>query len=94
MPSKSVADIEGPWNDPDWDSGLVARCKQYWSVPANELPDLAVATYLEQCIATQLMMEEARRRIALGRPDDSEFFDGQLCEALRRAIAASGERQR
>lgn len=85
MISKSVADVVGPWTDSNFGSGLIERCQNYWTVPAAELPDLMVATFLEQRIAMPLMIEEARRRLAKGEPDGSEFFDGQLSEALEKA---------
>jgi hypothetical protein len=92
MTVKSVADIEGPWIESDFKSGLIERCKSYWTVPVDKLLDLMVATYLSQRIATAIMIEEAKRRVALGKPDDSELFDGQWNEALARAIAVSGHR--
>jgi hypothetical protein len=89
MPFKSVADFEGPWVDSDFHSGLIDHCKRYWTVPVNEIPDVMVATYLNQRIATPLMIEEARRRLASGKIDDTELFDGQLSEALQRTNEAS-----
>jgi hypothetical protein len=83
--TRSVSDIEGPWTDPEASTGLIQRCKRYWNVAANQLPDLMVATYLEQEIATQLMIAEAERRLASGTNDDSELYEGQLAEALKRA---------
>jgi len=88
MNFKSVADIQGPWTDPGFESSLLDRCKQHWSIPVNELPDVMVATYLDQKIATSLMISEARRRIESGKLDDTEFFDGQLREALEKAVDA------
>ena len=93
MTPKSVADIEGPWVDSNFDSGLIERCKRYWTVPVSELPDMMVATFLNQRIAAAVMIEEARRRIESGKLDDTELFDGQLHEALERATATSGHRQ-
>src|SRR6266496_3325425 len=29
----SVADIRGAWGEPDWDSGLIDRCRKAWSRP-------------------------------------------------------------
>ena len=86
--AQSVSDIEGPWKEPDWDSCLIERCRQYWDVSIDRLPDLVVATYLDQGIAVPLVVEEARRRLASGNLDGSELFEGQLAEAFqRRAIA-------
>jgi hypothetical protein len=86
--TQSVADVVGLWVEPEWESGLVDRCKRYWSTPVNQLPDLLVATYLDQRIAMALMIDEARRRMESAARDDSELYDGQLAEAFRRA---SGE---
>jgi hypothetical protein len=86
MPEPSVADIEGPWSNPSGEeSGLIERCREHWTVPADELPDVMVATFLNQGIAVSLMIAEARRRIAQNRIDESELYEGQLVEALNRA---------
>ncbi len=29
----TVAEILGPWVEPDWDSGLIARCREAWNKP-------------------------------------------------------------
>jgi hypothetical protein len=81
---KSVADVEGPWSDPQFDSSLIAGCKKYWDMPINELPDLMVATYLNQGFAIKEMLNEARDRIQRGSPDDTELYDGQLAETVMR----------
>lgn len=80
-----VAEIEGPWIDPEAPTGLIERCKRYWDVPLYQLPDIMVATFLQQGIAFQLMIDEAERRLASGRPDRSELYDGQLAQALKSA---------
>jgi hypothetical protein len=86
MNVQSVADVEGPLPPDEGPmTGLIERCVKHWSVPVNELPDHMVATYLQQGIATSLMIAEARRRIDSGIFDDSEWYEGQLAEALRRA---------
>src|SRR5882757_3105717 len=89
MPSTSVADVVGPWVDSNVDSGLIARCKAHWATPVGALPDLMVATYLNQQIAVMLMIEEAKRRLAVGRFDDTELYDSQLQKAVDRAKAAA-----
>jgi hypothetical protein len=78
-----VADIEGPWVEPDFPSGLINRCKRYWGVPVTELPNEMLATYLRQRIALQLMIPEARNRIEAGIDDDSGLYDGELEQALK-----------
>jgi hypothetical protein len=88
MELRSVSDIVGPWVETDRDSGLIERCRAYWSTPISELPDIALATFLEQRIAIGPVMAEARRRVDAGIGDGSEFFDGQLAEAVDRARSA------
>jgi hypothetical protein len=83
METRCVGDIEGPWVEPDFDSGLIARCRQYWYVPVSELPNQAIATYIRQRIALLLMIPEAMMRIEAGIDDDSEWFEGELVSALR-----------
>ena len=89
MNSLSVADIAGPWKEPDFDSGLIDRCRRYWSVPVNELPDLIVATYLNQRMALPIMIAEAQQRITAAKSDESEMFEGQLREALNQATRST-----
>ena len=88
MNSRCVADIEGRWVEPDWDSGLIARCREYWNVPVTDLPNGILATYLRQSIALPLLIPEGRKRIAAGFDDGSEMFDGELQETLQRACNA------
>ena len=85
MKFSSVADVAGPWVDTDFESELIERCKRYWNVPVNELPNEVLATYLRQRITLQLMIPEARKRLERGMNDDSEMYDGELSEALRGA---------
>jgi hypothetical protein len=79
---KSAADIYGPWVEPDWQSGLVDRLRQFWSVPIKELPDTGLALFLRQCTAVKPVLIEARRRLEVGQPDDSEMYDGELARAV------------
>jgi hypothetical protein len=85
MKLSCVADIEGSWVDPHFDSGLIERCKRYWSVPVTELPNEMPATYLRQRIALQLIIPEARKRLEAGVDDDSELYDGELAQAFEKA---------
>jgi hypothetical protein len=82
MSTRSVADIEGPWVDPHWDSGTIERCRQYWTTPINEVPDIALITYIHQQFAPELVIAEARSRVLAGRFDDTELYDGQMAESL------------
>ena len=89
MEQRSAADIEGAWSDPDFESGLIARCRQFWTTPAKELPNVAVAMFLRQNIAAELMIPEARRRLESGYDDNSELYDGQLATALESAVQSN-----
>jgi hypothetical protein len=78
----TAADVHGPWVDPNWEWGLVARVRKFWDVPFTELPDEALALFLRQQIAVGPTMKEAERRLASGQPDDSEMYDGELAAAV------------
>jgi hypothetical protein len=78
----TAADIYGPWVDPDWQSGLVEGVRRFWSVPIADLPDAGLALFLRQRLAVEPVLAEARRRLAVGRPDDSELYDGELAVAV------------
>ncbi len=82
MNTRSVADILGPWEDPKWDSGLVARIRNSWNVPICKLSNEMLATYLRQQIATEFVLEEATSRLQTGFDDGSEIFDGELLNAV------------
>lgn len=84
----TVAEVEGPWVDPNFDSGLIERCKRGWNTPVGELTNELLATYLRQKIALSLVVPEARRRIAAKLVDDTELYDEELENALK---AATGE---
>ena len=80
---KSVKDIEGPWKG-EASTGLLQRCKENWETPLNELEDIMVVTYLNQRIALNEIVAEAKRRLDHEQRDDSELYDGQLAEALKK----------
>jgi hypothetical protein len=82
---QSVEDVEGPWTDPNFESGLIQRCRRYWSTPISDLPNEALATYLRQGIALALLIPEAQRRIAVGYDDNAELYEGELASALKSA---------
>jgi CDI immunity proteins len=81
----SIADIMGPWVDPEFESGLIARCKNAWNKPLRELTNEELATMLRQKIATEHILPIAKARITEGIDDDTEMFDGELQEAIERA---------
>ncbi len=81
MPRKSVAtvaDVEGPWVDPDYDSGLIRRCERGWNVPVSDLSNELLATYLRQKIALRIVVPEARQRLVDGFVDGSELYPDEL----------------
>jgi len=92
MPPKepaTVADVVGPWVDPQWESGLIEKCKRGWNTPVTELTNELLATYLRQRIALVLVVPEARKRIAEKFVDDTELYDEELEEALKYATGAA-----
>ena len=44
----SVAEILGPWVEPSFDSGLIARCRSAWNKPLRDLSREELATLLRQ----------------------------------------------
>ena len=81
MKSKSVSSIVGPWQGNEL-TGLTQRCRDSWEMSLSELSDLMVATFLNQQIAVVEMLEEAESRLKRTERDDTEYFEGQLLEAL------------
>lgn len=81
----TVADVEGPWVDPNFESGLIERCKRGWNTPVAELTNVLLATYLNQKIALSLVVPEARMRVATKFVDGTEMFDEELEDALKYA---------
>lgn len=84
MKSKSVSTIVGPWQG-DASAGLMQRCRDSWEMPLSELSDLMMATFLNQQVAVVEMLKEAESRLKRTERDDSEYFEGQLLEALTEA---------
>ncbi len=82
---RTVADIEGPWEDSDFDSGLIERCKRAWAKPITKLNNQELATLLRQNIAVADLLPIARKRVRDQIDDDTEFFDGELREAVNHA---------
>ena len=80
--ARTVEDVEGPWRDPDFESGLIQRCRKHWSVPVEELSNEVLATYLRQRIGLAVVVPEATKRVESGFDDDSELYDGELANAL------------
>ncbi len=84
----SVADLLGPWVEPDWDSGLIARCREAWNKPLRDLSREELATLLRQRYAVEHLLSVAKKRLADGIEDDTEMFDGELREAVEYASKA------
>ncbi|MDP9783758.1 hypothetical protein [Pseudomonas fluorescens] len=84
----TVSNFLGPWCG-DSPTGLMQRCREAWDTPLANLNDLMVATFLNQNIAAMPMLIEAKRRIKEQERDGSEYFEGQLLEAMKRV--QSGE---
>ena len=87
--SISIADLLGPWVEPDWDSGLIDRCRQAWSKPLRELTREELATLLRQRIAVEHVLPIARLRVQSGADDETEMYDGELEEAIEYANRAA-----
>jgi hypothetical protein len=83
MEKRTVADIAGPWVEPKFNSSLIERCRDNWSVPVGEITNYALATFIRQQIALGLVVPEAQRRIALGFSDDTEILDDELALAIK-----------
>jgi hypothetical protein len=79
---KSLEELDGVWAEPESPSGLVLRCHAARKKPIDELSDLELATLLEQDIGVEHVLSEAIRRLHANQPDGTEFFDGQLREAV------------
>jgi hypothetical protein len=84
----SLADILGPWIDPDWDSGLIDRCRKAWNKPLIELSRGELATLLRQKIAIQHILPIAKQKLQDDVDDDTEMFEGELQEAADYASKA------
>jgi hypothetical protein len=83
----TVADVEGPWVDSHFESGLIERCKQGWNTPVAQLTNQLLATYLRQKIGLSLVVPEARQRLAEGISDGTELYDEELASAMNSAKA-------
>ena len=87
----TIADIEGPWVEQRFESGLIERCKRGWETPVSQLTSDLLATYLRQKIGLALVVPEIRERLARGHVDGTELYDEELAEALR---SATGEKSK
>lgn len=85
----SLADILGPWQQPDWDSGLIEQCRLAWMTPIRELTNGRLAILLRQQFAVTHLLSNAQERIHSGIDDDTELYDGELQAAVD-FVASSG----
>jgi len=85
MANPTIESVVGSWKEPAFKSSLIDRCRKYWSVPVDQMPDGILAMFIRQRIALELIVPEAKKRIAGDKPDDSELYDGELASALRGA---------
>ena len=86
--SISLAEILGPWVEPDWDSGLIARCRGAWNKPLRDLSREELATLLRQRFAVEELLPVAKKRLEHGIDDETEMFEGELKEAIEYASKA------
>ena len=78
----SVADVEGPWVEPGFESSLIQRCRANWNVPVDELSNHVLSTFIRQRRGLSLVLPEARRRLARGFIDGSELHDEEMAVAV------------
>jgi hypothetical protein len=88
MESRSVADIEGSWVEPSFDSSLIQRCRKNWSIPVVELSNYVLSTFLRQKLALEIVIPEGQRRLQANFVDDTELYDDELANAVQDALKA------
>jgi hypothetical protein len=92
MENRTVADIVGPWVEPDFNSSLIERLRDNWSVPVGEISNFVLATFIRQKVALSLVVPEANRRIASDFADETEILDDELAIAIA-GILPNAERR-
>lgn len=90
---KTLEELEGLWADPEITTGLILRCHAARKKPIDELSDLELATLINQKIGVQYILPEAKRRIEINKPDDTEYYDGQLMAAIEASERAATREQ-
>lgn len=83
----SLGDILGPWIEPNWESGLIGRCREAWNKPLRDLSREDLATLLRQRFAVEHLVPVAKKKLA-DIDDETEMFDGELREAIEYASKA------
>ena len=86
---QSLEQLEGVWPKPEFPSGLVLLVHGARKKPIDQLSDLELATLL----GVNHILPEAVRRVTQNRPDGTEFFDGELKEAVARKTRPLGDNQ-
>jgi len=81
----TVADVEGPWIDSEFESSLILRCKNAWDKPIKKLSNEELSTFLRQKIAVQAILPTAKERAASGIEDGTEAWNDELQEAINSA---------
>jgi len=83
--SITIEEILGPWEDPEFDSSLIQRCREAWSKPIKELTNQEISTFLRQKMVIEAIAPIAKERIASGVEDGTEAWDNELQQALDHA---------
>ena len=83
--SRTLSEIVGPWEEPDFKSGLIARCREAWVKPIGNLSREELATLLRQKIAVDHLVPIANEKISAGIDDDTELHEGELAAAIEYA---------
>jgi hypothetical protein len=78
----SIADLVGPWVDSELETSLILRCKEAWNKPLEQLTNKDLATFLQQRIAAMQILPIAKNRVENNVDDDTEFYEGELKEAI------------
>ena len=83
MSNTRIADILGPWQEPEFQSGLIDRVRSAWQTPIKDLSNQVLATLLRQRIATNEVLAEAVKRLKSGFDDETELYEGELAAAVQ-----------
>jgi hypothetical protein len=80
--SITLADVLGPWQNPDYESGLIMCVRGAWTKPMQQLTNQELATCLAQRIGIEHLLPIAKKRVADHFDDDTELQDTELAEAI------------
>ncbi|HTR40822.1 MAG TPA: contact-dependent growth inhibition system immunity protein [Pseudomonadales bacterium] len=81
----SLSNLLGPWIEPNWESGLITRCRDAWHKPIQNLSREELAVLLRQKIAVEHLLPIAKGKLQQ-TDDGTEIFDGELAEAIEGAV--------